>query len=188
MNSGVALGTVGHYRTIFQKAIKDINELPQTCLEDQGILAWLYANNQIPVSLDFHSTLLMASQLYMLSSYKFNDTDGTWTHIETGNTPSVIHFAGSIRALKAYWSKIRKWHRKKLGAKEFRKKFRNSYVHKNGYRVPYHDVCPEEDLFSLWENFLEFVDKLLKMIGLSPQHPIPDDIQKFMKEYPDAYR
>ena len=187
MNSGVSIGTAGHYRKIFKRAIKDIMELPQTCLEDQGILAWLYASNQIPVSLDYNSTLLSTTQLYVLSSMRFNDLDGTWKNIHTGNSPNVIHFAGSKRALEAYWWKIRKWYRDKVGTKEYRNKLKKAFVNKNGYRVPYHEVCPEEDIVTLWNSLIIVVDKVLKKVGLSPQRPVPDDMKKFMKDYPDAF-
>ena len=187
MNSGVSIGTAGHYRAIFKRAIKDIMELPQTCLEDQGILAWLYASNQIPVSLDYDATLLSTTQLYVLSSMRFNETEGAWKNIYNGNAPSVIHFAGSKRALEAYWWKIRKWYRDKVGATEYRKRLGNSYVYKNGYRVPFHDICPEEDIVTIFNSFLTVIDKVLKMVGLSPQHPVPDDMKKFMEDYPEAF-
>ena len=186
MNSGVSIGTVGHYRTIFKRAIKDIMELPQACLEDQGILAWLYASNQIPVSLDYNSTLLSTTQLYELSSMRFNE-NGKWENIHTGNAPSVIHFAGSEKVLEVYWWKIRKWYRDKVGTREYRKKLQKAFVIKNGYRVPYHDVCPEEDIVTLWNSLVIVVDKVLKKIGLSPQHPVPDYMKKFMEDYPDAF-
>lgn len=41
LNSGVSLGTASVYKKIFDRAVGLINnELPELCLEDQGIISW----------------------------------------------------------------------------------------------------------------------------------------------------
>ena len=71
-NSGVSVGTAGLYRKLFQKAVQSTLELPSLCLEDQGILGWLYASKELPISLDFNSELLSTTQIDRLKYFDFN--------------------------------------------------------------------------------------------------------------------
>ena len=172
-NSGVSVGSAGLYRKLFQKAIKSTLELPQNCLEDQGILGWLYANQEMPILLDFNSTLLTTTQVDLLSSYSFNQTYGTWQKLNGESPPFVIHFAGSKRAYRTYWQRLRLWHLVKLSERKLKKQLQSTYLNLNGLHVPYYDVCPIEK-FSFWKSTIITIDKILKRIGLSPIHPPPE--------------
>ena len=172
-NSGVSVGYAGIYRKLFQKAIQSTLELPSLCLEDQGILGWLYANKEVPISLDFNSELLSTTQIDRLKYFNFNQTSGTWQKINS-ESPFVFHFAGSKRAYKAYWKQLRIWNIEKLTSKVFQKKLKNSFININGQPVPFYNICPQEK-FSLYKSTLLFLDNILKSIGLSPVHNVPDE-------------
>lgn len=180
---------------MFTRAIETVSELQKSkdkCFEDQGIIGWMYAKENFPITLDFNSTLMATSQIRRLRDYSFNNSVGMWQHIATGHSPQIIHFAGSKRAYKIYHKKIAQWHYNRLSNTNFFKKEKrdanivnnalkseemkimekflgNATVTIDGIRTLYYDVCPDSRPFS-WKKTINTVvttvDDALKKIGL----------------------
>lgn len=95
---GVSIGSIKVYKKLFDRAIASILEFKKNtdkCLiDDQGIIAWIYAKEDFPISLDFKSSLFATTQLHRLRDYKFDNFTGNFIHIRSGMTPNTIHFAG----------------------------------------------------------------------------------------------
>ena len=191
------------YQTLFKRAIESMEELKRSkdkCLiDDQGIIGWMYGKENYPITLDFNSTLLATSATHRLKHYNFNTSNGMWEDKIASSIPSFIHFAGSKRAFRVYYQKIRMWHSnrlellrsqylhstraplnsKKLIGKETIDIFlKKSTVKINGKETPYYDVCPDQQPFT-WnkaiKNIITSLDDTLKKAGLSPQHRAPSD-------------
>jgi lipopolysaccharide biosynthesis glycosyltransferase len=196
---GVSVGRVDLYGKIFKRAIESIAELKSnknSCLlDDQGIIAWLYGKENFPLSLDFNSYLFATSQFKQLRGQKFNDLVGGWEKVATNHIPAIIHFAGSKRAYRAYYRKIKKWHtnrladlelkgrdiprseRDRIGSSAIFEFLRNSSIMVDHKETPYFEVCPEAQGYS-WNHALKDMvrgfDDVLKYAGISPQHPPPE--------------
>ena len=174
LNSGVSLGAVGIYRKFIDRALAMVATLPPLCHDDQGVVAWMYARDPVPVTLDFASTVLATSQVHVLKDYTFNNATGMWQH-RNGASPFLIHFAGSKRAYAAYKKSVHNWHKRRLGGTAAIRAFlRNQTITIDGEQRPFFTVCPEEHT-SLWSSFVQGVDLVLKRSGITKVRPPPEE-------------
>lgn len=183
LNSGVSLGSAATYRTFIDRSIAMVAELPSLCHDDQGIVAWMYAKDSFPITLDYASSILATSQVHVLKDYKFDNATGMWRH-RNGAAPYLVHFAGSKRAYQAYRKYVYNWYKRSMGGgAAIRAFFENKTVTIDGVNKPFYSVCPEEQT-SLWSTIVSSVDTVLKRTGLSPVKPPPAECpEEFCPRY-----
>lgn len=107
LNSGMSTGRVAGYRSLVTAVSEIMGVLPSVCLEDQGIISWLYGNQMTPLKLDYNSTIF--GNVRNVHSV-FNDSTCLWElhspYSRHVSIPTFLHHNGPKTDISMFRNKL----------------------------------------------------------------------------------
>lgn len=107
LNSGMSTGRVAGYRNLVKAISELMEDLPLICMEDQGIISWLYGNQVTPLALDYNSTLF--GNVRNVNTV-FNESTCLWDlhspFSPHAYTPTFLHHNGPKTDLSAFRNRL----------------------------------------------------------------------------------
>ena len=136
LNAGVSFGLVSNYRNLMLPFWHEISKSPLGCIDDQGVMGWLYGTKEGNISLDYEGKLV---EHVLLQNFDFDDRKGTFRNKLMNNSDDntlLVHHSGDKSKYVYMVRKLSKWmetNKQKL--------VDNSTFYINGVEKKYLDVC-----------------------------------------------
>jgi len=139
LNAGVSLGLVSNYRNLMLPFWNEISNSPLGCIDDQGVMGWLYGTKQANISLDYEGKLV---EHVLYQNFDFDEKEGIFRNSLTTddkkyNYPLLVHHSGDKRKYVYMVRSFSKWRE----TNKHQIIDNNSTFYINGIEKKYLDVC-----------------------------------------------
>lgn len=151
LNAGVSLGLVSSYRSLMLPFWQEISKSPLGCIDDQGVMGWLYGTKEGNISLDYEGKLV---DHVLHQNFDFDEREGIFRNKLLKNSDDkifnytlLVHHSGDKSKYVTMVRSLSKWmetNKQKL--------VDNSTFYINGVEKKYIDVCgkfTEKDIEAL---------------------------------------
>jgi len=162
LNSGVSLGLVSSYRNLMAEFWHEISKSPLGCIDDQGLMGWLYITNKGNVTLDYYGHLV---DHILRQNFAFDDQKGMFKKYIPKNDnkdyknysyPLLIHHSGDKRNYVYMFKTLSKWIETNKPKLED-----TGTLYVNGVKKKYSEVCgifSDEDI-DAWDHIFNPIYK-----------------------------
>jgi len=136
LNAGVSFGLVSNYRNLMLPFWHEISKSPLGCIDDQGVMGWLYGTKEGNISLDYDGKLV---DHVLHQNFDFDEREGTFRNRLMNNSNDntlLVHHSGDKSKYVYMVRKLSKWMESNK-----HKLVDNSTFYINGVERKYLDVC-----------------------------------------------